>query len=716
MAASVTVVMRRDRARGMAGLDAGLVRAEGGRSAVWRRCRARLWPRATACYSTPMTTHPFAVCALSMALAAVPSPVFAKGTVPHQRASAHRSALAGPPLEASLRSDLRDMSAASRYPNAAIEHLLEDIQVTVHPDGTYTETKREIIRILNKRGQDGWSEAQEGYDKDHQTLHLDWARTIEPDGHVLPVARNAIRDDSPFADYPTYDHYRVKTWTFPATIPGSILDYHVTLVDHRPALDHDFADDDYFYDFEPSRKMAYSVSMPAGHELFWHVHHADPATPVRFSKSTMGGRTIYRWEVDNQGFTLTENSMPPDADLEPSVWVSTIKDWTAVDRWWLKVNHGKARITPAIRKLVARLTHGTTDPDRKARAIYDWVVKNIRYVYVDMQYTGFESMSANDVLTRQYGDCKAGSTLLLAMLRAAGIKAHYALLETTPEGHLVTDSPALQFDHCIVAADLPRGLTFLDSVGKLVPYGTLPAMDQGALAMVTLPGGPRFIKIPLASARANEVTAHQSVALGVGGEATVSVTIHYAGLAAASARSHYQQLSPERTRRSFQDAAADATSGGRLLSYHVTDPEKLDQPMVVRYSYLAPSFADRAGDLLIFKMPGFDPGMSDFEQARRAFPMWFDSCSQSVNRTVIHLPSGYSVRYVPSDVKGDAAGVEFLGNYLEAADALSFRTQLAWKAREIAPGNYPAVRTLLERRELFGERLVVLQASGSARP
>lgn len=646
-----------------------------------------------------MHSRPLGVLALSTVLIVGATPVLA----------APAPSMTGPPVEQAVWRVFDHDTTASLYPNASVEHILENIKVKVNEDGTYTETKREIVRILDKRGQDGWSEGQEGYDSDHQSLRLDWARTIEPDGRVLPVASNAIKDTSPFSDYPDYDHYKVKTWTFPATEPGSIIDYHVTLTDTRPALYHDFADDDYFYDFEPARKMVYSVSMPKDRVLHYRIEHPDARYPLHFTESSQGDRTVYRWEVDNQGFTLTESDMPPSADLEQSVWVTTIPDWKSVNAWWLAMNKHKADPTPAIRQLVARLTRGMTDPDAKAHAIYDWVVKNIRYVYVDMQYTGFEAMSAAQVLKDRYGDCKGGSTLVLAMLRAAGIKAHYALLETAPDGQLVTDSPQLQFDHCIVAADLPRGLTFIDNVGKTVPYGTLPSMDQGALAMVTRPSGPQFARIPIAPARANREVVHRIVAMGPDGSATVSLTVRYYGLSDSDERGDYQELSPVRLKQSFEDAVADAADGGHLISYHVSDPQNLDKPLTVSYSYVAPQLAARAGDLLIFHVPGFDPGLSSFERLSRTFPMWFDDRSEDRSQTDIVLPRGYRIRYVPTGAKGILPEVGFSAAYRKMGDMIRFDSMLAWTQREIPTARYVEVRDLLRRRALFGQGLLVLE-------
>lgn len=645
------------------------------------------------------------------------------GQIPYQPAAAApaktiaaavaASPLAGPKLEPELAAMLADRSAATRYPDAAVEHLLEDRRVVVNADGTYTETIRDVTRVLNKRGQEGWSEGSEGYDYTHQTLKLDWARTIMPGGAVHPVAPNALKDASPFADYPSYDRYRVKTWTFPATSPGTVLDYRATLASKRPMLDRDFADFNYLADFQPARLVRYTVSMPKNRPLYHLLRQPRPDIRVEFEKAAAAGdRVEYRWVVRNIAYTLPESNMPPSGEVIPSVLVTTQPSWEAVGRWWRKVNAAKGAPSPEIKALAQKLTAGLSKPEDKARAIYEWVVKNIRYVYVDMAYTGYESQSAEDVLKSQYGDCKGGSTLLMALLQAAGIRAHHALVRTASRGKVVKDSPSVfQFNHCIVAAELPGGLVFLDNVGKTVRYGTLPTMDQGTSALVIAPEGPRFVDVPLASPEVNAVKTRRTIELDPSGGATVSVVQTYSGLQDSSGRADYQSLSPSKTREAFESRVSGEVPNARLVDCKVTDPEDLGTPLEVRFTYRAPEFADRAGDLLIFRIPGYSPDMDSFERDERRFPMWTEALLAFDQDVEIKLPAGYRIRHIPGREAIALDQVSFTGAYEAVGSSIRFSTLTRYLAREVAPADYPPVRELIRRRALFGKGLVVIEAA-----
>lgn len=676
-------------------------------SAMTRLSRYALFPALALSLGVPLP--PDAVLAAPRSAAPTAKAPAAKGKAASAPAA---SPLAGPALEADLAALLADRTAAKRYPDAAVEHLLEDRRVVVGADGTYTETIRDVTRVLNKRGQEGWSEGSEGYDYTHQTLNLDWARTILPDGTVHPVAPNALKDASPFADYPSYDRYRVKTWTFPATSPGAVLDYRATLTARRPMLERDFADFNYLADFQPARLVRYTVSMPKDKPLYHLLRQPRPDVKVEFEKVAVAAdRVEYRWVVRNVGYTLPESNMPPSAEVVPSILVTTQPSWEAVAHWWRKVNATKGKPSPAVEALARKLTAGLTDPREKAKTIYEWVVKNIRYVYVDMAYTGYESQSADDVLRSQYGDCKGGSTLLMALLQAAGVPAHHALIRTASRGKVVKDSPSVyQFNHCIVAAELPGGLLFLDNVGKTVRFGTLPTMDQGTTALVVTPDGHRFVDVPLASPEVNAVTTRRVIEMDPTGGATVSVVQTYSGLQDSSNRADYQSLSPTRTRQAFESRVSDEVPNARLLDYNVTDPEDLGTPLEVRFSYAAPNFADRAGDLMIFRVPGYAPDMSSFERAERRFPLWSEALLAFGQDVEIKLPPGYRIRHIPGREEVMLDHVSFAGAYEAVGGSIRFSALTRYLSREVAPADYPSVRDLMRRRALFGKGLVVIEA------
>ena len=127
-----------------------------------------------------------------------------------------------------------------------------------------------------------------------------------------------------------------------------------------------------------------------------------------------------------------------------------------------------------MRKKADELTKGADTQTEKARRLYDFVARNVRYVSISLGIGRYQPHSASDVLQNGYGDCKDKHTLFSAMLRAEGIQSYPVLIDSSRKLDADVPSPA-QFDHVITAARLGTGtgLTWLDTTPEVTPYGLI---------------------------------------------------------------------------------------------------------------------------------------------------------------------------------------------------------------------------------------------------
>src|SRR5205823_1782186 len=103
---------------------------------------------------------------------------------------------------------------------------------------------------------------------------------------------------------------------------------------------------------------------------------------------------------------------------------------------------------------------------------------------------------------RRFGDCKDKASLMIALLRAAGIQAEIALVRTRPLGEVAPLPASIAvFDHAIV--HLPKYDLWLDGTAEYSGR-ELPLEDQGAMALtVDLDGAAQLRQIPMSSAADN---------------------------------------------------------------------------------------------------------------------------------------------------------------------------------------------------------------------
>ncbi len=93
----------------------------------------------------------------------------------------------------------------------------------------------------------------------------------------------------------------------------------------------------------------------------------------------------------------------------------------------------------------------------KDQALYEYLQSTTRYVNIQLGIGSWQPFDATYVHTRGYGDCKALSNYMIAMLQAAGVEAYPVLIrhgEEAPE--VLADFPSNQFNHMIACAKLWR--------------------------------------------------------------------------------------------------------------------------------------------------------------------------------------------------------------------------------------------------------------------
>jgi hypothetical protein len=95
-------------------------------------------------------------------------------------------------------------------------------------------------------------------------------------------------------------------------------------------------------------------------------------------------RRVYRWvqkDIEPEG----DNDEDQDEDeTGPDVQLTTFTDWKQVAQWYAKLQGERGSVDDGVRKRAADLTKGADTPSEKARRLYDFVARNVRYVSISL--------------------------------------------------------------------------------------------------------------------------------------------------------------------------------------------------------------------------------------------------------------------------------------------------------------------------------------------
>lgn len=216
--------------------------------------------------------------------------------------------------------------------------------------------------------------------------------------------------------------------------------------------------------------------------------------------------------------------------------------------------------------------------EEKIRAIVEKLNREIRYTGLEFSEGSIVPHTPAEVMEHQYGDCKDKSALAVALLRAAGIEAHVALLLSTTGEDVEPDLPGIDaFDHAIVYAPGNPGI-WLDLTDPDLRIGVVSPPNQGRLALVVSPKTAALLRTPELSAGDNRTIETREFVLAELGRAKITETTETFGTADREYRGSFAEKDEEKLRDSLKDYIADTYGEAKIAKITKGEDENLAKP------------------------------------------------------------------------------------------------------------------------------------------
>ena len=605
---------------------------------------------------------------------------------------------------------IRNVPSAESYPDAGIINLLDEDIVEVFEDGRCRQTLHVVFKILNERGKDS-ADIEIGYNSRAEIASIIYARTITAEGKILPLIDNAIKVVTPYSSYPSYSDYKELTFSMPGATVGSIIDYKVVIEEKRPEIEGKFSTGFYFQAHNPAYLCRYKVITPRDTNSKYLV--LNPLQGVQLSPNVIHDRNkkTYLWEYKNIPQIINEKSMPPADEVAFRILVTTMNSWEEFSNWWRKKIAGKTEPDESIKRKVAELTTNLSTSREKMEAIFDYVKGEIRYVSIDLGKSGYEPENAKQVFENKYGDCKDKSTLLISMLRIAGIPAYYVLIPTSSMGNLIKDFPyPFQFNHCIVAVKNEGKYHFIDPVAKNYRFDYFPDGDRNRDILIFDGEKIVFDKTPLAKLEENAYYSQSHIKIGLDGFMECEVKNYGFGGQEASLRSFFIRNRPTKIKESLEERVDEISAGAKLLTFTHSDPLNFKERFELNIKYNAQDFCRKAGDILIFDVPEIWKGCPATGKKDRRYPIVIWNNSYNKDEVEFNIPKGFDVYHLPEPIEITNQYFEFRSSYRQERDKIFYRGELIRKALRITPEDYPVYKKLCEGVEKSFKRDVLFKA------
>jgi len=341
-------------------------------------------------------------------------------------------------------------------------------RVRFENDGSEVSETEAVIRIQSQAGVEEFGQLVFGYSSATEKLEVEYVRVRKPDGRVVATPESTAQDFAPdvLKEAPMYSDYRQRHISVAALQPGDALEYRTVTRVVTPLAAGNFW---YEYTFPKGVVVGedrLEIDIPKSRDV-------KLKTPTRKPEiQDTGDRRIYTWVVKDIQPERDKDRDEMEDETGPDVQLTTFTNWKQIAQWYAKLQGERMTVDESVRQKADELTKGAQTPSEKARLLYDFVARNVRYVSISLGVGRYQPHSASDVLQSGYGDCKDKHTLFSALLRAEGIQSYPVLINSSRKLDEDVPSPA-QFDHVITAARLGTGLTWLDTTPEVTPYGLI---------------------------------------------------------------------------------------------------------------------------------------------------------------------------------------------------------------------------------------------------
>jgi len=596
------------------------------------------------------------------------------------------------------------------FPQAGSIVLLADEDVKINSNDTAEYTEHFLVKILNERGKQGFSEVVIGYDSTYEKVELEFARTIKPDGTFTEVGDKNIRDVSKYLNFPLYSNARAFIISMPEVTTNCFIEYKAKVYRSRLIDKKHFVTNYLLQINEPIVKATFDITVPKNRKLNLNLLNEEFNKFKALLKpeiSTEADNTTYSWEFDNIPQIIPEPAAPALSEITSVMQVSTFNSWGEIYDWWWGLVEDKIEADDAIKEKIKELTKDKESLIEKAQSLYHFCAQDIRYVAVEYGQAGFEPHKATEVFQNKYGDCKDQAILLITMLKEIGLKAYPVLIGTQGRILLDEDFPTLIFNHAIAVLEYKGQYIFLDPTAETISFFDLPRADQDREVLIIGEDGPIIKKIPLFRPEHNRIQYKTLININKDDSIEAERSVLTFGGYDARQRYYFRYTMPIIIEENLKNKVQSICPGGTLEEFTIRNQEDMAKTIELSYKFSGTDFLAKAGRLRVLPQLG-DINLGVVVKDKREYKIDFHNLEEIQTETIFQLPKNFSVKYLPPSLSYQMPWLDFVNSYEMEGDKIIFTEIKRFKSRYVSTDEYSEFKAFLERlAKRLNERIIL---------
>jgi hypothetical protein len=387
-------------------------------------------------------------------------------------------------------------------------------QIEVKSDGEATIEELRVITLLNKSSTSDARFVE--YEDAFRKLTSASIRVYDIFGKEIKsykkkqLEKTLVDDGISFVTNAKSYYFEVPIPSFPITIAFE------TTLQTKGFLDFD----DFYaqYSQDAVQYAEYTITAPKNNPIRYKAYNTD----IKPTITGVGDRVVYKWSVVNvKPLGFERNSFRNDGI--PRVYITptnfkmddyngSFASWAEYGKWYYSLCKNAYDFSPAQQSEIMNLVKGLTEPKQIISKLYSYMQRNCRYVGIQLGIGGFKPINNSHVHKTKYGDCKALTAYMQAMLKVLNIESHQALINAG--ARLLPVDPDFanhQFNHVILCVPNNRDTIWLECTSQDNAAGELGAFTENKLALLCTDQGGVLVATPKSVASNNVLSSSTTV-------------------------------------------------------------------------------------------------------------------------------------------------------------------------------------------------------------
>lgn len=440
--------------------------------------------------------------------------------------------------------------------NARLVKRLDDVRVDIKSPGKAYYYRHYVYTIMNESAE-RYAYFVDHYDKFRDIISISGTLYDASGVKIKNVKKKDIADESGngnnLADDARYKVHNFYHKSYPYTIEYEVegeMKGIFNLPEWQPVSAPEIA----------VEKSSLTVITPKDYTLRYKQLLYSGNVLTKEEKSAK----IYQWQLNSEAAKPTEAYAPEWDNISTRVIIAPslfefggyngeMSSWENFGKFMLSLYSGRDILPADIKAKVHQLTDHLKTNREKTEVLYRFMQDNTHYISIQLGIGGWQPLDAAYVASKKYGDCKALSNYMVALLKEAGIKANNVLIKAgEDETDILIDFPSNQFNHVVVCVPGGKDTTWLECTSQTVAPGYMGSFTGNREALLVSENGSTIVRTPVYHKEDNLQIRNIKAAIDDNGKLTAKVSTTTSGLQQDDLHSLLHNSSPDEQKKRLQ--------------------------------------------------------------------------------------------------------------------------------------------------------------------